>query len=382
MRISRHIRVLAMIAVIGLLGAACGGDDGPVSSGSSDDGASTASAPAASDTGSATSSSETSDSEAAGEMGDEVDLTLGHPFPAAHVIQAQVLDDWAAEVAEATDGTVNIEIIPGGGLGPAPAMYENTVAGAQDLGWALHGYTAGRFPIMQIVEMPFAFDSATQATETLWDLYEEFPEFQEEYADVKVLAQWTHDTGDLWTAGTQVTTADDMGGLTLRAPGPLQQQLITELGGAPVAMPAPEIFDSIERGVIDGVMISNSGVDSFSLYDVLDFGVDCDCYVAAMFLTMNQSSWDALSPAQQEAIDGLSGRDLSLRAAGAYDEDSEANQSLIEEAGIELTALEGDELTRWEEAGQRVADSWIAARESEGVPGQQMYDRLLELTGN
>jgi TRAP-type C4-dicarboxylate transport system substrate-binding protein len=372
----KRTRLWAAGLAFALVATACGGDDEVA-----DDVGATATADDATEATDPETVPEDDTEAAAEDLGPAVELTLGHPFPASHVIQAKVLDDWVQEVSDATGGTVDIEIVPGGGLGPPPAMYENTVAGAQDLGWALHGYTAGRFPLMQIVEMPFAFNSAEEATETLWDLYEEFPAFQDEYSDVHVVGLWTHDTGDLWTSSTQVTTMEDMSGLSLRAPGPIQQDLINELGGSPVGMPAPEIFDSMERGVIDGLLISNSGVDSFGLYDVIDFGVDCDCYVAAMFLVINQSTWDSLSPEQQAAVDALSGREFSLRAARAYDEDSDANQRKIEDAGIEMTEPSGDELTRWKDVGRAVADKWVQEREGAGQPGQAMYDRLLELTG-
>lgn len=372
----KRSRLLVVAFALALVAAACSGDDEPA-----DDAGATGTADDSTETADAQTSPEGDEETVAEDMGAPVELTLGHPFPASHVIQAEVLDDWVQEVSDATEGTVSIEIVPGGGLGPPPAMYENTVAGAQDLGWALNGYTPGRFPLTQIVEMPFAFDTAEGATETLWTLYEESPEFQEEYSDVKVLGLWTHDTGDLWTSGTQVTTMEDMSGLSLRAPGPIQQDLINQLGGSPVGMPAPEIFDSMERGVIDGLLISNSGIDSFSLYDVVDFGLDCNCYVAAMFLVLNQSTWDSLTPAQQAAVEELSGRDFSVRLARAYDADSEANQQKIEEAGIEMTELSGEELTRWEEVGRAVAEKWVQEREEAGQPGQAMYDRLLELTG-
>ncbi|MDQ3475305.1 MAG: TRAP transporter substrate-binding protein [Actinomycetota bacterium] len=345
----RRRRAIVFISVLGLVLAACGGQDA-------------------------------AETDAGGEgMGPEVTLTLGHPFPASHPIQVAALEPFIEAVAEVTNGTVTIEIVPAGGLGPAPGTYENVVAGAQDLGWALQGYTPGRFPVTDLIEMPYTFTSATDATDALWDLYEEFPEFQEEYRDVHVLGLWTHDVGNLWTAGSQVTTIDDVPGLTLRAPGPVQNQLITELGGSPVGLPAPELHDSLERGVIDGLMIANSGLESFGLFDVLDYGIECLCYVAAQFLTINQGVWDSLSPEQQAAIDEIGGRTLSLQAAEAYDEEYQLVADKLAEEGIELTVLEGDELEQFEAAGDAVVQAWIAAREDEGVPGQAMYDRLTEL---
>ncbi len=106
---------------------------------------------------------------------------------------------YAEAVNAATDGAVTIEFAAGGSLAAPPATFENTVAGGQDLGWALQGYHAGVFPNTEIVEQPFQFTSAVQATSTLWDLYDEFPALQEEYSDVALLGLWVHDVGDLWT---------------------------------------------------------------------------------------------------------------------------------------------------------------------------------------
>jgi TRAP-type C4-dicarboxylate transport system substrate-binding protein len=370
-RLQKHLRSVTAVAALGLVLAACGGGD--------DDSAAPDDPTATSTTTDGATPTEATPAEEI--TGPEVTLTLGHPFPASHPIQTGALEPFIEEVAEVTNGTVTIEVVPGGGLGPAPATYENTAIGAQDLGWALHGYTPGRFPLTEIVEMPFVFDSATEATEALWTLFEEFPELQAEYSDVHVLGLWTHDVGDLWTSGTQVTTADDVNGLTLRAPGPMQNELITQLGGSPVGMPAPEIFDALERGVIDGLMIANSGLESFNLYPVLDFGVQCNCYVAAQFLVVSQDAWDQLSPEQQAAVDEVGRRALSERAMAVYDDEYQLVADKLESEGIELTVLEGEELERWKEAGQAVAQAWIEAREAEGAPGRAMYDRLLELAG-
>ncbi len=144
-------------------------------------------------------------------------------------------------------------------------------------------------------------------------------------------------------------------------------------------MPAPELYDSLERGVIEGLMIANSGLESFGLYEVLDYGIQCNCYVASQFLTMNQGAWDGLSPEQQAAIDEIAGRTLSLKAAAAYDEEYQFVADKLADEGIELTVLEGEELQRFQDAGDAVVEAWIAAAEDRGIPGQEMYDRLTEL---
>jgi TRAP-type transport system periplasmic protein len=374
------LRLLALVAVLVLALAACGEDDDPTGVVEEVD--------PDMDLEDAADEVEEQLEEAEEQLEEQIDgepvtLTLGHPFPATHVIVEDVLEPFAAQLAELSGGSLEIEMHPGGALGPGPAVYENVVAGAQDLGFSLHGYTPGRFPVAQVVELPFMFPdgAAEQATEALWELYEEFPEFQAEYDDVKVIAMWTHEPGQLWTSGERVEALEDVGGLVIRAPGPVSANLIEELGASAESMPAPESYDALERGVIDGVMIGENGVRDFSLYEVLDFGVACDCYTSPMFVVMNLDRWEQLSSEQQGLIDEFAGRPLSIQAAQAYDAARAQAVEVLDDAGIEMVDLGADELERWRDTAQPVIDGWIADREAEGVPAGDMVDRLLGIVG-
>jgi TRAP-type transport system periplasmic protein len=317
------------------------------------------------------------------DIGPEVTLTFGHPFPGTDPIQVNVWEPWIEEVREQSNGTIDIEIHPGGALAPPPAMYENVVAGAQDLAWTMPGYTPGRFPITQVIEAPFVFENATAGTEVAWQLWEEFPEFQDEYSDVHLLAIWAMDTGDLFTRDRRVETLEDLSGLTIRAPSPMQAAGLEAMGASPVTMPGPELYDAVERGVIDGYKLANSATRVFDLGATTSFRVDCHCYTGAFVLVLGQQAWDGLSARQQEILTSLSGPDLALRLAAEHDAmaDEVANQYWPEH-NVETTTLDDAEFQRWREAVQPVFDQWVTDREADGVPGQAMADRLFELNGN
>lgn len=260
-------------------------------------------------------------------------------------------------------------------------MYENTVAGAQDLGWTLPGYTPGRFPITQIIEAPFVFENAQQGTEVAWELWNEFDAWHDEFGDVHVLSLWAMDTGDLFTRDEPVETLEDFQGLTMRSPAPLQTQALETLGASAVGLPAPEIYDSVERGVIDGYFLANSATRVFDLGPTTGYRTACNCYTGAFVFVMNQDTWDQLSPAQQEAITELSGFDLAMRLAERHQSAAdEVAESYWPEHGVETIELSDEEFDRWREGVQPVFDQWIEEREAEGVPGQAMADRLFELT--
>lgn len=370
---TRRWRFLAVLGVLALVVAACGGSEG---------GESTTTEGEAPEETTTTAGAEdtTTTAETAEEMdfGEPVTLNLGHPFPAQHPIQVGALEPFAQAVNDATNGTVTVEFQPGGALAPPPATFENTVAGGQEMGWALQGYHAGLFPVTEIVEQPFQFTSAVQATSTLWDLYEKYPEMQAEYDDVQLIGLWTHDVGDIWTKDVPVETAADMQGLTMRFPSGPMNNLMGAMGASPVGMPAPEIFDSLSTGVIDGLSIAVSGLESFQLYPELNYGTKCDCYVAAQYLVVNLDAWNALTPDTQEVMLTL-GREYSDVAAQVYDEAYVTVYQKAIDEGIEIYELPADELDVWHTFGQGVSDQWIAAQGAEGVPAQEMYDDMQEI---
>ena len=311
---------------------------------------------------------------------DPVTLRLGYPFPADHPLRVQVLEPWAEDLHAATDGSVTIEFHAEQALSPAAETYANVVAGGQDLGWAVQGYSPGRFPATDVIEMPFVFASGAKGTTVLHTLYDEFEALRDEYADVKVLALWATSPGDLWLAEGTASTPADVAGLTLRSPSPVQGAVIRALGATPVNMAAPDLRGALEAGEIDGVLTVATSLEIYDLLDVLESGTKCRCYVVASFLVMNLDTWGSLSEEQQAAVEELSGEKLSQSAAKYYDEGNAAAARENAAAGIIEVQLDDAQLDQWREATRGVVDDWINDNSS-AFDSAAIYQRGLELAG-
>jgi len=211
----------------------------------------------------------------------------------------------------------------------------------------------------------------------LWDLYEEFDALQQEYSDTHVLALWTHDVGDLFTTEQPVTSASDVAGLSIRTPAPMQNNLIEALGGSAVGMPAPELYDALDRGVIDGLMIGHSGVPTFDLQEVLGTVTRGNFFVGTMFLVMNPETWESMSPAQQAVFEETANRALSLALAEDMDRVGEEAANQFDDWGFEVTELDEAALEEWRAATEAVPQQWIDAQSGD-VPAREMYDRVTQ----
>lgn len=307
-----------------------------------------------------------------------VTLSFGHPFPSDHALQLQEFEQWAQDVHSATGGAVTVEIHPDETLSPAAETYQNVAAGGQDIGWGIQGYSPGLFPVTDVIEMPFVFTSAVEATKVLWELHNGFPALRDEYSDVKVLGLWATSPADLWLAQGSATTLDDLEGLAIRATGPVQAKWIKELGAAPVSMAAPDLREGLQSNEIDGLLTVKAAIPRYGLTDLLESGTECGCYVAASFLVMNIDRWNSLSEDQRAAIDEVSGLELSHAAATFYDNADAAAAPGNVEAGIAMARLGDTELDRWREAARSVVEDWIAVNAAD-FDARAMYERMLEL---
>lgn len=312
---------------------------------------------------------------------DAVDLIISHPFPARHVQHRLMLEPLKKELEEKSKGRIKVTIHPGGALAAAPAHYENVVAGAFDIGWTLQGYTPGRFPLTGVVELPFLWSSAQDATGVFWQMFQELPPLQNEYRDVKVLAIWTHDLGQLYTTSKPVRTLEDLRGLKIRAPGPVQVSMLRALGAVPVTMPAGEIYDALERGVVDGLVIGLSAIKGFRLDQVVKHATLANSYVATMIVAMNQQSYKKLSAEDRALLDSLTGKRMAMLGAKNYDDEAASGLEALKKAKASIYQLSPSEMEKWKQSTAPVSKEWVKEMDSKGLPGKQAYDKMQSLMG-
>ena len=101
-----------------------------------------------------------------------VDLVMGHPFSAQHPVSQRILIPLAEELAAKSDGRIKLTIHAGGSVTSPATIYEDVVSGAIDMGWTLQGYTPGKYPLSEALELPFQFESTLEASSTFWELFQ------------------------------------------------------------------------------------------------------------------------------------------------------------------------------------------------------------------
>lgn len=253
------------------------------------------------------------------------------------------------------------------------------VTGEVDIALSVHGYTNGRFPLVTVLELPFLTESAEHASKIITKLYEEFPEFQEEHGDTVPLWLFTSDPAQIVSKNKRIENPEDLKGLRVRSPSPLGNDILEQLGAVPISMPMGDVYESIERGVIDAAMIPLEALYAFNLHEVSNYITVGHFSSTPFYSVMNKKTYDNLTDSERELIDELRGMEYAVKSGKAWDVSGDKGRQLAEQNGAEFIEIEGELLEKWQEALEPLYNSWIADMEEKGYPGREILERAYEL---
>lgn len=306
-------------------------------------------------------------------------LKFAHFVPPAHTITAAVIEPLQQQTSEATDGSLRIDVYPGGELGPGPVeQYVRAVNGVADIVWGLAGYTSSQFPLSMIVELPGVVDEAGSGYEAMWAAYDQH--LAGEFPQTRPLALWTSEPNVLIMKDQEIRSPEDLAGLKIRVSGAVPGRVIEALGATPVQMPATEMYNALQTGLIDGIMTGASAIRDFRVNEVADVYVTGPSLGHILFyVVMNQAKYDSLPAGEQEAIDAAAGPELSRSGEEGWNR-------VAEEVLDELRAnpdktvidLSEEESAAFNEITTQVRDAVVSDLEAQGLPAA---DVLATMTG-
>jgi TRAP-type C4-dicarboxylate transport system substrate-binding protein len=303
------------------------------------------------------------------------ELKLATFVPPSHIIMQSVLTPWAQEVAKLSGGKMTVRMFPSMQLGgKPPELYRQTVQGISDICFTLPGYTSSDFPMMALTELPGAAKSGEDGTRKLWANMDKFlgPQFK----GTKVLMLWNSDSAALMSRSKPIRTLADVKGLKIRTPSAAQSAQLVALGATPIDMPANQIYNNLERGVIDAAMIPMSAAIDFKLIEVArHFTVDAPIGRSNFLVAMNEGRYQKLPAELKKIIDDTTGLNLSLKGAQTYDVQNERGLTEARK-GREVIVLPGDEAKRWQVAFSDLIKKTAADADKAGLQGTGLVKAL------
>jgi TRAP-type C4-dicarboxylate transport system substrate-binding protein len=305
-----------------------------------------------------------------------VTLKVHHFLPPGSTTHAKMIVPWCAKVEAESRGRLRCQIFPSMQLGgSAPQLYDQVRDGVADIVWTLPGYNAGRFPSMEVFELPFMITDAQSASRAAWQFYDKHG--RNEFREVRPLAVHVHDAGYLHTRERPVRVLEDFRGMKLRAPTRQTNKLLAALGATPVSMPVTGLADAMSKGVLDGAMVPWEVVPAVKVQEVARFHTETDpnvpaLYTAVFLFAMNPKTYAALPDDLQAVIDRNSGLDLSSQVGRLWDEQTAPARKLATDRGNTVIVVPAAELVRWQRAAQPVAIEWVSDMKRRQIDGDAL----------
>ncbi len=299
------------------------------------------------------------------------ELKLATFVPPSHIIYAKVLQPWAAELDKATGGKLTVRFFPSMQLGGRPPeLYRQMAQGVSDITFTLPGYTSGDFPMMALTELPAMADSADDGTKKIWANFDKF--LARDFQAAKVLMLWNSDTASIMSKSKPVRTLEDIKGMKIRTPSAAQSAQLQALGAIPIDMPAPAIYNALDRGVVDAAMIPMSAAVDFKLIEVARyFTVNAPLGRSPFLVAMNRGRYDKLPADLKKALDDSTGLKLSLKGAATYDEQNKEALDRVKKER-ELIPLSDAENKRWRDTFRPLIKSKAEEADKAGLAGSAL----------
>jgi len=306
----------------------------------------------------------------------DVTLRLSHWVPAGIAPAAKGIEPWARAVEEASEGRIAIQIFPAQQLGKAPDHYDMARQGIVDMAWVNPGYTAGRFPIYGLTEVPFLADDSVRGAKAIHEWYAEHGA-EREMGDVKVCFVHPHGPGALHSK-EKITSPDQIRGKNIRPAHATMARFVSLLGGGPVQVPAPEVREALARGTAEAVTFPWGAMYDFNLTDEVQQHLDMPFYLSSQVLIMNLNSYAGLSDENKAVIDTHCTPEWSARVSqGWFEDDMAARDRLIADSEQELHTPTDEEVAAWRAAAEPLIDEWRADVEEKGGDAEAIFEAFI-----
>lgn len=292
---------------------------------------------------------------------------------------------WMDSVEQASNGMVKFKILVGSTTDAD--NYEALIAGTGDLAHNLTTQTPGRFPIMDMMTICDIGTTCKRPAQVAWDLWKIYnKEIEEEFSEIKLIALWASAPSPVGigfaTVDKPVHTLADAKGLKVGQNSEYGIKTCVALGMSPISVGPAEVYENLQKKIIDGTFMDPEMMDSFKLSELVKYYHEVNFHFMPLWLGFNKNSWGKL-PAD---IRKIMQDEATKIPAWADEYHAQAAVTAIETAktryGLEMIEIDKDEIAGWQALQDPIQKEYITKlRKDQGVDAQEIFDTLNILYG-
>ena len=290
---------------------------------------------------------------------------------------------WMDKVEKDSGGRIKFEAYPAMQLGGTPVqLYDQARDGVVDVVWTLPGNTAGRFPRVEVFELPFVMTNAEATSKAYWEYIQ--TQAADEFKETHVIALQVHGPGMFHSASKPIRTPADLRGMKVRGPTRQVTKLLASLGATPVGMPLPQIPDALSKGTVEACVIPWEVVPSVKVHELTKFHTEFPSsgpalYTTTFVMAMNRAKYDSLPAELKRVIDANSGMATSAWLGKTQQGNDPIGRKAASDRNNQITTLTTAEAQEFIKLSGQIDDEWVADMNKRNLDGKKLLQTARDL---
>jgi TRAP-type C4-dicarboxylate transport system substrate-binding protein len=286
----------------------------------------------------------------------------------------RVLAELARAVEQHSRGRLGLRLFASGEMGGAGDQFALARSGDADIAYLMHGTMPGRFPLTELVALPFASPDAERGTAALLAALPHY--LADEHDGVHVLFLAANAPMAVHSR-VPLRSMTDFRGRRIRVPSEVVAATLAALSAVPVPVLPLDVRDALKTGAVEGAAMTYQGAEFSRLGELVRFSTDLNANTVTFGLVMNPASYRRLPTDLRAVVDAVLGAPGGLRLGQALSADAEAGRAYMRQAGVEIIEPGPAERKALNAALQPVVAQTIETLEARGLPARDTYAALM-----
>jgi len=304
-----------------------------------------------------------------GHAADPIKLKFASGFPPMHRNTA-MMEKFSKELTAKSNGKLEITHHGGGTLLSMLKMASGVQTAVADFGLSHISYSAGRFPVSEVMELPVGFPSPWVGAHAMIDFTDKFK--PKEWDAYQLLMISSSPLCVVQTLKKPVKTLEVLKGLKIRAQGRIADGTAA-LGGTPMPLEMVDVYEALRRGVLDGNLGNFEQLKGFKIGELLKFTTAAVnvSMVNVFYVVMNKDKFKNLPDDMKKLVMDFS-KEFNEEWARSWNEiEIEGREFFLKEGGQILPLAEA-ESARWVKAVDPVFDKYKKDMVSKGHKAEEV----------
>jgi len=304
----------------------------------------------------------------------EMTLKIADTFPPVGFVPTEQMA-WAENVTKMTGGKVKFQFFWSDSLFKQADAATNLSAGVADGARVSSTYDPAKTQLWMTLDMPYNAQDYWCGMSSSVQTEQEEPNLQKTFDQLGFVPVLGYSSGHFqFLANKPIEKLGDLTGKRLRSYGGARVKMYELLNLSPIFMPYSQIYESIERGVIDGAEATILLTVSFKHYEVAKYMTIAKTgFVLASPISLNKKVWDGFPDSLKQIFIEAGKQHNQNYARKMMEQEEVALKDFATTKGMTIIHLSPADQAAIDEAGHKAQELWLADMESKGVPARTTW---------